>query len=308
MIMAYDLGTGGVKASLVSEDCAIPKSTFRSYPTFCSPDGKREQRPLDWWNAIKDATVELLAYDPNVKIDAICLSGHSMGIASLGKNGELLCDTMPIWSDDRGASQAERFFKEIDYTAWYNDTACGSPAAIYPLFKIMNCKENTPELYRDTFCFIGTKDYINFRLCGNMASDISYASGSGAMSALTYKYNEDYMKASGIDSAKLPRICDSTEIVGYTTRESAAELGITAGIPVVCGGVDNACMALGAPCLKVGDMYASLGTSAWVSTTLEKPLTIPGAYTFAHAIRGLYLTHLGSFSSGSSDVIRGFMA
>ena len=60
MIIAYDLGTSGVKASLVSEDCSIIKSTFRSYPTLCSPDGKREQRPLDWWNAIKDCTVELL--------------------------------------------------------------------------------------------------------------------------------------------------------------------------------------------------------------------------------------------------------
>ena len=97
MIIAYDLGTGGVKASLVNEDCSIRKSTFRSYPTFCSPDGKREQRPLDWWNAIKDATSELVADGKASEINAICLSGHSMGIASIGRDGELLCDTMPIW-------------------------------------------------------------------------------------------------------------------------------------------------------------------------------------------------------------------
>ena len=300
MIIAYDLGTSGVKASLVSEDCSIIKSTFRSYPTLCSPDGKREQRPLDWWNAIKDCTVELLQGEKSSNVNAICLSGHSMGIAPLDKNGELLCDTMPIWSDDRGTPQSERFFKEISYDVWYADTGCGSPAGLYPLFKIMNCKEHTPELYRDTACFIGTKDYINFRLCKNIASDISYASGTGIMSALRYEYNQDYLNAAGVDISKLPRICDSTDIVGYMTKESADELGLVSGIPIVCGGVDNACMALGAGCIRENDMYASLGTSAWVSTTLTSPMTIPGAYTFAHAIRGLYLTHLGIFSSGSS--------
>ena len=300
MVIAYDLGTSGVKASLVSEDCSIKKSTFRSYPTFCSPDGKREQRPLDWWNAIKDSTSELMQGENASDVNAICLSGHSMGIASLDKNGELLCDTMPIWSDDRGTPQAKRFFENTDYLDWYKDTGCGSPAGLYPLFKIMNCKENTPDLYRDTACFIGTKDYINFRLCKNIASDISYASGTGIMSTLRYEYNREYLSLAGVDETKLPPICDSTDIVGYMTKEAADELSLVSGIPIVCGGVDNACMALGAGCIRENDMYASLGTSAWVSTTLKEPMPIPGAYSFAHAIRGLYLTHLGIFSSGSS--------
>ena len=60
-IIAYDLGTGGAKASLYDREGTCRASTFVSYETFYPDSGWHEQRPEDWWNAIVQSTRELLA-------------------------------------------------------------------------------------------------------------------------------------------------------------------------------------------------------------------------------------------------------
>ena len=51
-IIAYDLGTGGAKASLYAVDGTCLVSTFVPYETIYPNAGRHEQRPEDWWKAI----------------------------------------------------------------------------------------------------------------------------------------------------------------------------------------------------------------------------------------------------------------
>ena len=48
-ILAYDLGTGGVKAILYDESGASLAGSFISYDTRYPAGGWHEQRPEDWW-------------------------------------------------------------------------------------------------------------------------------------------------------------------------------------------------------------------------------------------------------------------
>ena len=52
-IIAYDLGTGGNKASLYNIDGRCLAENFVSYPTQYPATGWHEQRPNDWWNAVR---------------------------------------------------------------------------------------------------------------------------------------------------------------------------------------------------------------------------------------------------------------
>ena len=103
-VIAYDLGTGGVKASLVCEKGNISGSTFIPYNTFFSENNYQDQRPEDWWNAIVESTHKLLAGRSEEEINSIvslAISGHSLGVIPIGKDGTLLRDKTPIWSDQR---------------------------------------------------------------------------------------------------------------------------------------------------------------------------------------------------------------
>lgn len=301
-ILAYDLGTSGVKASLYDETGSLVAAHYGQYTTLYPADGFREQRPADWWNKIKQVTKAITAQCGAGDIAAIGVSGHSLGVVAVDAFGNLLAETTPIWSDARAVSQANVFFKKTDYRQWYEVTGNGFPRHIYALFKEMWLKENEPEMYRKTACFLGTKDYINLLFTGEMVTDRSYASGSGVYSLVEEQYIDKYLECAGIDREKLPRVVASDEVIGCVTSKAAEELGISPGIPVVAGGVDNACMTLGSDCWREGDTYASLGTSAWVTVCAGTPSVNFEAktYTFAHCIQGQYLPSAGIFSSGSS--------
>lgn len=59
-LIAYDLGTGGIKASLFTENGDVIQDVFRQYPTYFPKDRYCEQRPEDWWNGVCAATRILL--------------------------------------------------------------------------------------------------------------------------------------------------------------------------------------------------------------------------------------------------------
>jgi len=303
-IISYDLGTGGNKASLYDFEGNCLASVFVPYDTIYPQAGWHEQRPEDWWNAVVLSTRKLLEKTGTDResIECLAISGHSLGAVPVDKNGRLLRNTIPIWSDARAQEQARRFFEKVDENEWYLTTGNGFPSALYTVFKIMWYMDNEPDIYRDAFKIIGTKDYINLRLTGVIKTDHSYASGSGVYDLKRNAYHEGYITASGISADKLPDIVSSAEILGTVTPEAAEETGLGTNVKVVCGGVDNSCMALGAKNLEEGRVYTSLGSSAWIAVSSAEPVLDLKArpYVFAHVIPGMYTSAVSIFSAGTS--------
>lgn len=301
-ILAFDLGTSGVKCSLF-DVCGTPLGAeYGTYKTYYTGTDRHEQKPMEWIEQIALATRKLHEAFPEVEICCIGASGHSLGAIPVDSAGKLLAERIPIWSDVRAKAQAERFFQKTDYRKWYDCTGNGFPRETYSIFKIMWYHDNEPELYEKTCKFIGTKDYVNLFLTGNAVTDVSYASGCGMFDLKKGCYRTEYAELADIDPKKLPDIYPSHQIIGHVTQEAAQYLGIPEGIPVVAGGVDNACMTLGAGCFEDGDSYASLGSSAWVSVSTSVPLTNFDSriYTFAHCVPGQYVPGIGIFASGSA--------
>lgn len=303
-ILSYDLGTGGTKASLFDAQGVSHASTFVSCKTYFPQELFHEQRPEDWWNSVVGSTRELLSVSGVNPEEIVCLavSGHSLGVTPVAADGTLLTQYTPIWSDSRAGAQAARFFEQVDETQWYMTTGNGFPAPLYGIFKIMWLRDNFPELYDRAACFLGTKDYVNYRMTGVMATDHSYASGSGVYDLRRRGYVDAYIAASGVDARKLPRIVESADILGTLTDEAARTLGLPRAVKVAAGGVDNACMCLGAACTHDGDSYTSLGTSAWIAVASHEPVVNPQKrpYVFAHCIPGMYASATSIFSAGNS--------
>jgi len=302
-ILAYDLGTGGLKASIFDENGISKASAFRTCETYYARTDFREQNPNEWWQMLLESTKELLEIskiNPN-DIDSIAISGHSLGVVPIGNEG-LLSNKVPIWSDSRAGKEAATFFQSIGEKDWYMDTGNGFPAPLYSIFKLMWIKEHQTAVYNKADKFVGTKDYLNFMLTGEIATDYSYASGSGVYDLINWKYKNDYISASCIDESKLSTPIASTEVVGKITKEVASITGLREGTPVVCGGVDNSCMALGAGCFGEGEVYTSLGTSSWVAVSSSKPI-VENTYrpfVFAHCVPNMFMSATAIFSAGSA--------
>ena len=303
-IIAWDLGTGGNKASLYDIQGNCLAATFVPYNTGYPDHGWHEQRPADWWDAVVSSTKQLVNKTGIDKKEVVCcgISGHSLGAVPIGADGKLLRDSTPIWSDSRASMQAKDFISRYDEEKWYLTTGNGFPPQLYTIFKIMWYRDNEPEMYNKIHKVIGTKDYINFLLTGKIATDPSYASGCGVYDLLKWHYSDELIAASQIPASILPEIVPSTQVIGKIKKEIADKMGLGSNVNVVAGGVDNSCMALGAKAFKEGRVYNSLGSSSWIAVSSQKPLldarTRP--YVFTHVLPGMFASALCIASGGTS--------
>ena len=120
-------------------------------------------------------------------------------------------------------------------------------------------RDNEPQMFDQIDKVIGTKDFVNYKLTGEIVTDPSYASGSGVYDLLAGRIRDPDRRRRPA-ARHPPEIVPATEMIGGLTAQSAAAMGLPQGLPVVAGGVDNSCMALGARNIADG-----------VSTTLWAP-------------------------------------
>jgi xylulokinase len=303
-ILSFDLGTGGNKASLYDIDGNCLASAFVPYSTNYPHVGWHEQSPDDWWNAVVESTKLLLSKskENNEDIECLAISGHSLGAVPVDKNGNLLRAATPIWSDIRAEREVDDFFSRVDKDHWYMTTGNGFPAACYTIFKVMWYRNNEPGMFEKIHKILGTKDFINLKLTGKSLTDFSYASGTGIYNLQEWAYQKEFIEASGIPAALFPDIVPSTQILGNLLPEVAQSMGLNPSVKVVCGGVDNSCMALGAKNIKDGRVYTSLGSSAWIAVSSEKPVLDLKAkpYVFTHVIPNMFTSAVSIFSAGTS--------
>ena len=68
-------------------------------------------------------------------------------------------------------------------------------------------KEEQPEIYAKTERFLQAKDYLVYRLCGNMDStDLSDASHGMLMNLETREYDREMFRNVGLDVGKFPEL------------------------------------------------------------------------------------------------------
>jgi xylulokinase len=279
-ILAYDLGTGGLKAALYSEQGKYLDSLFAEYPILSARETWAEQSPDSWWSAFCRTTrglIEKHGLDPP-DIEVVSFSGQMMACLPVDRGGEPLRDCL-IWADRRSTAQTEGLHQRIDEQRYYRLTG----NKIYPTYslpKFMWLKENEGEVYEKTHKFLQPKDYIVLRLTGTFATDYSDASGTAALDMTSREWSEEVLELAGIDRQKLPEIRPSTDRVGTVSRAAAEQCALASGTPVVLGAGDGPCGNLGAGVYEEGKAYVYLGTSSWISLASRQMVADPQMVLF----------------------------
>lgn len=305
-ILAHDLGTGGDKCILLDvQNGEIVAETFEPYVTFYSDARQAEQKPDDWWRAMKICTQRVLVEGGVKKEEIACISfsGHMLGCVPVSKNGELLRPKVPIWSDSRAVYQAKILLEKAGgYEKWYRLTGGGLRPENYSVSKILWIKENEPEVYRKTYKFLGTKDYIICRLTGKFVTDYSEASGTGVFDLIKREWACSLLKESGLEVEKLPEVYASTDVAGLIRLEAAREIGLSPSTPVVIGGGDVSATAVGAGAVMHGRAYNYIGSSAWIGACTDEPLWGDQVkpYIFCHLVPKKYTSQVAIYCAGSA--------
>lgn len=277
-ILAIDLGTSGPKVALVSIDGEVIDHDFEETPILLLPEGGAEQRPDDWWQAIKTATRRMLerASIPSTSIAAIKLTTQWSGTVAVDREGRPLMNAI-IWMDARGAPYVARIIDgplKIEGYAlrkmirWLRLTG-GAPghSGKGPLGHILYIKHQRPEIYQATYKFLEPMDYLNLRLTGKFAASYD----SIALHWVTdnrdidrVAYDDGLIKMSGVEREKLPDIQPANSILGPLCPEAAAELGLPESAQVIMGTPDVHSAAVGSGAVQDFQGHLYIGTSSWL--------------------------------------------
>lgn len=289
-ILAHDLGTSGNKATLFSDAGKLIQSEVQGYPAHYFNDTWVEQDADDWWKAVCTSSRRLIDSSGICaeEIGAISFSGQMMGCLCVDAKGRPLRPSI-IWADQRAQKQSAQIEAHISQWDFYHIVGHRNTAS-YGVQKLMWIKENEPEVYEQTYKVLNAKDYIVFKLTGQFLTEPSDANSMGCFDLNKGGWSEELIQYAGIDGRKLPDIRKSTHVAGGVTEEAARQTGLAAGTPVVLGGGDGCVANIGCGSIAPGKTYCCMGTSAWITTTSEKPIFDEKmrTVTWAHVIPGLY--------------------
>jgi xylulokinase len=298
MWLAFDVGTTGVKAALVTPAGEVIASVTREYPTEMSDGGVVEQHPNLWWSAACATARDLTAHDA-INIVSITVTGQMQDLILVDADGIPLRPAI-LYSDTRAREEADAVAMKLGAQR-LTDLTGNEQGASGLLAKLRWLHTHEPAtLAKAHHLLLGAADWLVLRMTSVAATDTTTASTTGLMELATRDwlilqrgaYSSDIIAmAVGANVAPLlPKLVNGGAQAELLTTDAAAALGVTAGIPVHLAPGDAGAATLGAGAGEPGTPYAYIGTSGWVAyTSDQRGDPTQGVFTLAHPDPARYL-------------------
>ena len=273
-VLAVDIGTQSTRAALVDYGGHIVATAASPIDLFAPRPGWAEQDPGQWWATTLENIDTVVGRHPDLEVVAIGVGAQMHGVVALDAEGQALGGRAAIWSDKRCAEQVGEFLARPDAGS-LAALAANRPLPAWSGFKMAWLRQHVPDAYTGAAKLLVVKDFVNQRLCGEMATDYSESSGSFLCDASTGRWSEELMDALGVERSKLPEIVNSSAVIGGLRAEVADQTGLLAGTPVVAGSGDMMCQLLGTGLTDSGRVALVAGTASILAQAADSPSLDP---------------------------------
>ncbi len=298
-----DIGTTGTKTVVIDEKGKVLGSSTVEHPLSTPRPGWAEQDPADWWRTTVES-IRAAVREAGVNKDdirGIGLSGQMHGTVFLDESSKVLRPAI-LWCDQRTAEECDYITDRIGKQRVIRLT-CNPVLTGFSAPKIIWLRNHEPEVYAKVKKVLLPKDYIRFLMTGELAGEVSDASGTSLFDVTNRKWSDEVLAELEIPKEWLPEIYESPVPSTKLTKAAAEELGLNPGTPVVGGGGDQAAGGVGNGIVREGLISSTIGTSGVVFASTDSPKLDESArvHTFCHAapntwhIMGVMLSAGGSF-------------
>lgn len=286
--VGIDVGTSATKSVLFNDLGEIVSTSSMEYDLIQPHNGWAEQNPEDWKNAAIQTLKDIVSKVDAKEVKGIGVSGQMHGLVLIDKDCKPLSNSI-IWCDQRTQKEVNQIVDTIGKEN-YIELTLNAPNTSFTLSKLLWVKNNHPDLYKKIYKILLPKDYINFCLTGNFATDVSDASGTGYFDVKRRKWSNEILNAFDIDEKLLPTIYQSSNSIGNINNEICELTGLSKDTVVVAGAGDNAAAAVGNGIISENSASVSLGTSGVVFTAIDKPIYDKKGrvHTFCHAVDNMW--------------------
>ncbi len=316
LLLGLDVGTSSLKVLLIdpagaADGVRIPGRVVAEescdYPVSTPRPMWSEQDPRLWWEATCRALHRLA--DRGLRgrggpllerVAAVGLTGQMHGLVLLDGHGRVLRPAI-LWNDQRTAEQCNQITQRVGPRRVLELT--GNPILTgFTAPKIAWVRQHEPDLFTRTAHMLLPKDYLRYRLTGEICGDVSDASGTALFDVGRRQWSQEMIEAVGVPPRWLPQVTESPVVSSRISPAASAETGLRAGTPVVAGAGDQAAQAVGTGIVREGLVSVTLGTSGVVFAASERyRVDLHGRlHAFCHAVPGMWHLMGVMLSAGGS--------
>ena len=283
MYLGVDLGTSSIKILLADKSGQILDSESCDYPIFYPQEGWSEQNPDDWYHGFEKVITKLGERHNLKDIIGLSFSGQMHGLVILDENDNVIRPAL-LWNDNRTISECEYLNNTIGKDKLVSLT--GNIALTgFTAPKILWLKNNEPDNFNKIKKIMLPKDYLQYKLTGVFASDVSDNSGTLYFDVKNKQWSKEMLNILGITETQLPKVYESIDIVGTIQESVATKLNLSTSTKVIIGGGDQAMGAIGTGTINSNQISISLGTSGVIFINADEFVEDPKAslHSFCHA-------------------------
>ncbi|MFX1460539.1 MAG: FGGY-family carbohydrate kinase [Promethearchaeota archaeon] len=284
LLCVFDAGTTGARTFIFDIDGKEIAKAYQEYPIVEQPVGVSEQDPIIWWNAIKNTckqVVKQVNIDDIIGISASILRGNTSIINKFGE---------PLHAAITAMDERELALREEE----------GLRLSIP---KLLWLKKERSHLYSKIYKIMFPDTYIYMNLCGNETCITEPTNGIyGIMSVNTLDWDKNLADIYDLPVELWPKIHTPGEFIGELTNDAAKELGLKSKLPVILGGGDQQCSALGMGVINQGQAKVTIGTYTFAHYVTNKAIKtgskdIP-IFSIPHIIKGKWMLEGGMPGTG----------
>ena len=300
-LAALDLGTQSVKTAIMDAEGHLLSVSHEGYGLQTPRIGFVEQDPEEWWRAgaktIREAVAKAgIAPD---EIAGLGFSGQMHGVVALDAQNQLVGPAI-IWMDQRSSLEAEEIRSAAG--SLLEEQLLNRPVPGMMACSLLWMKKNQPDVYGRIHKVMLPKDYIRFRLTGEIGTDYADGSATGAFSVAQTRWCTELLEKIGLRTDIFPEAHECIEVAGTVSAEGAAQTGLKQGTKVVYGSGDAAAQLTGNAVVREGIIACNIGTASQISAAITTPHfdRLMRVQTFCHAVPGRWLFQGGTLNGGST--------
>ena len=294
--IGIDLGTSSVKSLLMSETGDVIGIAQREYDILKANTSWAEQDMDSLWLKTCETLQELTGKFKH-NIAGIGYSGQMHGLVMLDKDNHPIRRAI-IWADQRSGNEIEFISRVIpDYrNITFNSLSTGFLAA-----SLIWVREHEPDNYSKIAHVMLPKDYIRFKMSGELGTDLSDASGTGIFDMQRRNWSTEMIRELELDPKIFVSVHDSCEIAGQVNKECSDLTGLPEGVNLVYGGGDTLVQTIGNGVTDLTkSLISNIGTASQLLCPVNQPLHDKEfrTNTFCHVVKNQWLLMGANLNGG----------
>lgn len=301
-LLGIDRGTTNIKSVLFDlNGKEIIKSICPCEDVSHPFPGWSEQNMDMIWEVAKKSINNLWSEEiKSSNVIAIGFSGQGSGLFAIDKSGNPIRNG--IVSTDIRAKKQKDILNSPENIKEVFKIARGSFNEASPIILLKWLKENEPESYKKIDKILFSKDWVKFKLTGEIFTEPTDASGGVLMDLKNNNYSKKLFEIGDITESwgKMPDLLPSYEVCGKVSKESAQETGLVQGTPVVSGAHDICAVSFATGGIDEGHLTTTLGTWGLNMAVLDSPMKVKNNKGFIFTIFSI-IPEKGILVSGDAN-------